>query len=53
MHQAYLDKLAQTIKQTVRKGEAKDIKIKVTTKVESGEPAENILKFPLLGKGNR
>jgi len=50
MHQAYLDKLAQTIKQTVRKGEAKDIKIKVTKKVESGEPAENILKFPLLGE---
>jgi hypothetical protein len=46
MHQAYLDKLAQTIKQTVRKGEAKDIKIKVTTKVESGE----LRWTPLLGQ---
>jgi len=50
MHQAYLDKVAQTIKQTVRKGEAKDIKIKVTTKVESGEPAESICN--LVSKNN-
>jgi len=42
MHQTYLDRLVDSIKQNVNKGEAQDREIKVTTEVEAGEPAENI-----------
>ena len=42
MHQTYLDRLVDSIKQNVNKGEAQDSEIKVTTEVEAGEPAENI-----------
>ena len=42
MHQVYLDTLAEAMRQNMRKGEGKDIEIKVATKVESGQPAENI-----------
>jgi nucleotide-binding universal stress UspA family protein len=42
MHQMYLDRLAETVEHNIRKGRPKGIEVKVTTKVEPGEPAENI-----------
>ncbi len=42
MHQMYLDRLAETVQRNVRKGQPKGTEVKVTTKVEAGEPTENI-----------
>ena len=42
MHQTYLDRLADVVKQIDRQDEAKNIGIKVTTVVEAGEPPQNI-----------
>ena len=42
MHQTYLDRLAETVEHNIRKGHPKDTEVKVATKVESGNPAENI-----------
>jgi nucleotide-binding universal stress UspA family protein len=42
MHQMYLDRLAETVQRNVRKGQPKGTEVKVTTKVEDGEPTENI-----------
>ena len=42
MHQMYLDRLADTVKHNISKGQPKVKKVKVTTKVETGEPKENI-----------
>ena len=42
MHQMYLDRLAETVERNIRKGRPKGTKVKVTTKIEAGEPTENI-----------
>ncbi len=42
MHQAYLDRLVETVQRNVKKGQSKSAEVKVTTKVEAGEPSENI-----------
>ncbi len=42
MHQAYLNRLAESVKSNIKKGQRKGAEVKVTTKVEAGEPAENI-----------
>jgi nucleotide-binding universal stress UspA family protein len=42
MHQMYLDRLAETVQRKVRKGQPKGTEVKVTTKVDAGEPIENI-----------
>ena len=42
MHQMYLDRLAETVEHNIRKGQPKDTEVKVTTKIEAGEPTENI-----------
>jgi len=42
MHQMYLDRLAETVQHNIRKGMPKGTEVKVTTKVEAGEPTENI-----------
>ena len=42
MHQMYLDRLAETVQRNIRKGLPKGTEVKVTTKVEAGEPTENI-----------
>jgi nucleotide-binding universal stress UspA family protein len=42
VHQVYLDRLAETVKYDMRRGRPKGTKVKVTTRVESGEPHENI-----------
>jgi nucleotide-binding universal stress UspA family protein len=42
MHKMYLDRLAETVKHNVRKGQPKGTQVKVTTKVEVGEPHESI-----------
>src|ERR1035437_6211805 len=41
-HQAYLDRLAETIKSNIRKNQSRSAEVKVTTIVEAGEPTENI-----------
>ena len=41
-HQAYLDRLAETIKSNIRKNQSRSAEVKVTTIVEAGEPSENI-----------
>jgi nucleotide-binding universal stress UspA family protein len=42
MHQSYLDRLAETVRQNIKKSVAKDTEVKVSTKVEVGVPTENI-----------
>jgi nucleotide-binding universal stress UspA family protein len=42
LHQAYLDRLAETVQSHIRKSQPKSVEVKVTTKVEVGEPTENI-----------
>jgi nucleotide-binding universal stress UspA family protein len=42
MHQMYLDRLAEAVRLDVSKGQPKGAEVKVTTKVEAGEPTENI-----------
>jgi nucleotide-binding universal stress UspA family protein len=42
MHQMYLDRLTETVQHNIRKGLPKGTEVKVTTKVEAGEPTENI-----------
>ncbi len=42
MHQTYLNRLAETVQSNIRKGQPKSAEVKVTTKVEAGEPTENI-----------
>jgi nucleotide-binding universal stress UspA family protein len=42
MHQMYLDRLAETVQRNVRRDQAKGTNVKVTTKIEDGEPTENI-----------
>ena len=42
MHQMYLDRLAETVQSNLKKGQPKGTEVKVTTKVEAGEPTENI-----------
>ena len=42
MHKMYLDRLAETVKHNIRRGQPKGTQVKVTTKVEVGEPHENI-----------
>ena len=42
MHRLYLDSLAKTMEHNMRRGQPKGTQVKVTTKVESGEPQENI-----------
>lgn len=42
MHKMYLDRLAETVKHNIRRGQPKGTQVKVTTKVEAGEPHENI-----------
>jgi nucleotide-binding universal stress UspA family protein len=44
-HQIYLDKLAETVRRNVGKGQTQGTAIKVTTKVEVGEATENICNF--------
>jgi nucleotide-binding universal stress UspA family protein len=38
----HIDRLAETVQRNVRKGQPKGTEVKVTTKVEDGEPTENI-----------
>jgi nucleotide-binding universal stress UspA family protein len=42
MHQAYLDRLAETVKRNIIKCGVKGTKVKVTTEIAAGEPTENI-----------
>jgi nucleotide-binding universal stress UspA family protein len=42
MHQMYLDRLAESMERNIRKGQRKSTSVKVITKVEAGEPTENI-----------
>ena len=42
MHRMYLDRLAETVQHNLRKRQPKGAEVKVTTKVEAGEPTENI-----------
>ncbi len=42
MHQTYLNRLAETVQSNIKKGQPKSTEVKVTTKVEAGEPTENI-----------
>ena len=42
MHQMYLDRLAETVRHNIKRGQARGTEVKVTTKVEAGEPTENI-----------
>jgi nucleotide-binding universal stress UspA family protein len=42
MHKMYLDRLAETVKHNISRGQPKGTEVKVTTKVETGEPKENI-----------
>jgi nucleotide-binding universal stress UspA family protein len=42
MHKMYLDRLAETVKHNIKRGQQKGTQVKVTTKVEAGEPHENI-----------
>jgi nucleotide-binding universal stress UspA family protein len=42
MHQTYLDRLAETVRSNIKKRQHKSAEVKVTTKVEAGEPTENI-----------
>jgi nucleotide-binding universal stress UspA family protein len=41
-HQMYLDRLAEAVQSNVGKGQPKGAEVKVTTKVEAGEPPVNI-----------
>jgi nucleotide-binding universal stress UspA family protein len=42
MHQSYLDRLAEAMQLNLRKGQLKGADFKVTTKLEAGNPTENI-----------
>ena len=42
MHQMYLDRLAEAVEHNIRKSQRAGTEVKVTTRVESGNPAENI-----------
>ena len=45
IHQVYLDRLAEAVTEHIRSGQPKSKKVKVTTRVESGEPQENICRL--------
>jgi nucleotide-binding universal stress UspA family protein len=45
MHQMYLNRLAETVKRNVRDGQPNGTEVKVTTKVEVGDPHENICQL--------
>ncbi|MEK7353539.1 MAG: universal stress protein [Chloroflexota bacterium] len=45
IHQVYLDRLAETVKANINSGQPKAKQVKVTTKVESGEPSESICRL--------
>lgn len=45
IHQVYLDRLAETVESNIKTGQAKAKKVKVTTKVESGEAPETICRL--------
>ncbi len=42
MHKVYLDSLARSLERSLKGGELKDTEVKVTTRVETGEPQENV-----------
>jgi nucleotide-binding universal stress UspA family protein len=42
MHQMYLDRLAESLRHNISKSQPMGTEVKVTTKVEAGEPTENI-----------
>jgi nucleotide-binding universal stress UspA family protein len=42
IHKMYLDRLAETVKHNIRRGQPEGTQAKVTVKVEAGEPHENI-----------
>lgn len=50
IHQVYLDRLAETVRANIRPTQPKGKEVKVTTKVESGEPPESICR--LVDKNN-
>lgn len=45
IHQVYLDRLAETVRANISSGQPGGKAVKVTTKVESGEPAESICRL--------
>lgn len=45
IHQIYLDRLAETVRANIKSGQPKAKEVKVTTKVESGDPAESICRL--------
>ena len=45
IHQVYLDRLAEAVENNIRSGQPAARKVKVTTKVESGEPQESICRL--------
>lgn len=45
IHQVYLDRLAETVRANIRSAQPKGKEVQVTTKVESGEPAESICRL--------
>lgn len=42
MHKFYLDHLAETLRRSLKKNQTKGTEIKVTTKIETGGPQENV-----------
>ena len=45
IHQVYLERLAETVKRNIRNDQRGNEEGKVITKVEAGEPTENICNF--------
>ncbi len=45
IHQVYLDRLAETVEANIKGGQPKARKVKVSTKVVSGEPQESICRL--------
>jgi nucleotide-binding universal stress UspA family protein len=50
MHKMYLDRLAETVKHNIEKGRPKGAQARVTTKIEAGQPHDNICN--LVAKDN-
>ena len=42
MHQVYLDRLAESVRRNIKNGRPEGTEVRVTTRVDAGEPTENI-----------
>lgn len=45
MHKVYLERIAENVRRNIEKNSLKSSEVKITTKVEIGEPSENICNF--------